>query len=186
MERAQPRKLSLALACLAFAGAAAGETLKPGLWEVTTQMKSGSGQMEAAMAQMQQQMAAMSPEQRRMMQEMMAKQGVSMGGGGPGAMSARLCLTQEMLARNEIPVQRGDCRTTQQSKSGNTLKMAFSCANPPSSGEAEISFAGAESYRSVVTVNTTAQGRSETMRMDGGGKWLSADCGGVKPLAAPR
>lgn len=186
LKRAHVRKVTLTLACLAAAGGAAAETLKPGLWEVTTQMKSGSGQMEAAMAQMQQQMAAMSPEQRRMMQEMMARQGVSMGGGGPGAMSARLCLTQEMLARNEIPVRQGDCRTTRQSRSGNTLKIAFSCASPPSSGEAEVSIAGPESYRSVVTVNTTAQGRSETMRLDGGGKWLSAECGGVKPLAAPR
>lgn len=186
MKRTHVWKVSLALACLAGGSAGAAETLKPGLWEVSSQMQSGSGQMEAAMAQMRQQMASLPPEQRRMMQEMMAKQGVGMGGGGPGAMSVRLCLTKEMLARNEIPVQRGDCRTTQQSRSGNTLKMAFSCANPPSSGEAEVAFAGPESYRSTVTVNTTVQGRNETMRMDGSGKWLGADCGNVKPLAAPR
>lgn len=174
--------------CLAIAaGSAWSETLKPGLWEVSTRMQSGSGQMEAAMAQMQQQMASMSPEQRRMMQDMMAKQGVGMGGAAPGAgMSVRLCMTKEMVERNEIPVQQGNCRTTSQSHVGKTLKMAFSCSNPSSNGEAEVTIVGPEAYQSKVSVNTSAGGRAERMNMDSSGKWLGADCGSVKPMMMPK
>jgi hypothetical protein len=36
-----------------------------------------------------------------------------------------------------------------------------------------------------MAMQTTAQGRPEKVNMDGAGKWLSADCGAVKPMAAP-
>ncbi|MCB2028402.1 MAG: DUF3617 family protein, partial [Rhodoferax sp.] len=48
------------------------QNLQPGLWELTSTMHSGSGQMEKAMAEAQKQMAALPPEQRKMMQDMMA------------------------------------------------------------------------------------------------------------------
>src|SRR4051794_26771635 len=74
-----------ALAALALAafctGASAQQNMKPGLWEITTNMKSASGEMEKARAQMQQQMASMPPEQRKQMEDMMAKQGMKMGAG---------------------------------------------------------------------------------------------------------
>ena len=82
---------------------ASAQSIKPGLWEINNRMQTGSGQMEQSMAQMQQQMASMPPEQRKMMQDMMAKQGVSMGAGGPGGMSLKVCMTREMVERNDIP-----------------------------------------------------------------------------------
>ena len=51
------------------------------------------------MAQMQQQMASMTPEQRKMMQDMMGKQGVGIGAGGPCGMSVKVCMTKEMVER---------------------------------------------------------------------------------------
>ena len=95
----------LAAALVAFASTAGAQTLKPGLWEVTHKMQSSSGQMEQGMAQMQQQMASMPPEQRKMVEEMMAKQGVKPGAGGPGGMSVKTCMTKEMAERNELPAQ---------------------------------------------------------------------------------
>lgn len=56
----------------------AAQSLKPGLWEINNKMQSSSGQVEKAMAEAQKQMAAMPPEQRKLMQDMMAKQGVAM------------------------------------------------------------------------------------------------------------
>ena len=73
----------------------------------------------------------MPPEQRKKMEEMMAKQGVKMGAGrAGGGMSVKICMTREMVERNEMPAQQGDCKTTQQSRSGNTMKMAFSLHQP--------------------------------------------------------
>jgi hypothetical protein len=101
---------------------AAAQTLKPGLWEVTNKMQGGSGQMQNAMSEMQKQMASMPPEQRKMIEEQMAKSGVKMGAGGPaGGMSMQICMTKEMVEKNEVPAQQGDCKTTSQARSGNTM-----------------------------------------------------------------
>jgi hypothetical protein len=169
------------------AGAAGAQGMKPGLWEVTSKMQTGSGQMERQMAQAQQQMANMPPEQRKMVEEMMARQGVKMGSAGGGGMTMKVCMTREMVERNEMPSQqRGDCKTTSQSRSGNTMNMAFACTNPPSTGEGQFTFNGSEAYTMKMAVNTAVQGKPETMNMDASGKWLGADCGDVKPRGVPK
>ncbi|MEZ0307629.1 MAG: DUF3617 domain-containing protein [Ramlibacter sp.] len=178
----------LIAAALAVAATTAGaQNLKPGLWEVTNKMQTASGQMEAQMAQAQAQMAAMPPEQRKMMEEMMAQRGVKLGAGGPGSgMSAKICLTKEMVERNEVPAQQGDCKTTQHARTGNTMKMSFVCTNPPSNGEGQVTFVGPDAYNMKMLVNTTVQGKPEKINMDGTGKWLSADCGNIKPMEMPK
>jgi hypothetical protein len=174
----------LLAAVLATGASAAGaQSMKPGLWEITSKMQSGSGQMERQMAQAQERMANLPPDQRKMMEEMMARQGVKMGTAGGGGMTMKVCMTKEMVERSEMPSQqRGDCKTTSQSRSGNTMKMAFACTNPPSSGEGQFTFNGSEGYTMKMAVNTTVQGKPETMNMDASGKWLGADCGDVKPM----
>lgn len=179
-------KLHFALAAAVAIGAlpAAAQSLKPGLWEVTNKMQGGSGQMQNAMSEMQKQMASMPPDQRKMMQEQMAKSGVKMGAAGPaGGMSVKVCMTREMAEKNEVPAQQGDCKTTSQSRSGNTMKMAFACTNPASSGEGQVTFNGPEAYSSKMSVSTQVNGKAEKVNMEGNGKWLAADCGNIKPLA---
>ena len=164
---------------------AGAQAMKPGLWEISNKLQSASGQVERDMAQMQQQMASMPPEQRKMMQDMMAKQGVSMG--GSGGTSMKVCITREMAERNDIPAQQsGDCKHVSSPRSGNSMKMSFTCTNPPSSGQGAVTFAGADAFTMKMTVNTAVQGKPEKMNMDGSGKWLSADCGSIKPVAMPR
>ena len=171
----------VASALAAFAaGASAQQQLKPGLWEITSSMKSSSGEMEKQMAAAQAQMANMPPEQRRMMEQAMAKQGMKMGARGPGGTTSQMCMTKEMVERNEVPAQRGECRTTKQERSGNTIRMAYQC-NDGTRGEGEYTVVGPESYRMKSTVHMAGQGRPETMTMDGSGRWLGADCGSIKP-----
>lgn len=179
----KPNHLLAALLAV-LASAAGAQNLKPGLWEITHKTQSGSGQMGQGMAQMQQQMASMPPEQRKMVEEMMTKQGVKAG--PAGGMSVKVCMTREMVEKNEVPAQQGDCKTTQQSRSGNTMKMAFSCTNPPSTGEGQVTFTSPEAYSMRMAVNTKVAGKPERMNMDGSGKWLASDCGNVKPFAAPK
>ena len=144
-------------------------------------MKSSSGEMEKSRAQMQAQMANMPPEKRKAMEEMMAQHGMKMGSGAPGMMTAQLCMTKEMVERNEMPSQHGDCKTTSQARTGNTMKFAFSCTNPPSTGEGQVTFVSSEAYTTRVVVNTSVGGKPEKMNMQGSGKWLGADCGAIKP-----
>ena len=174
-----------ALAAATFAVTASAQNMKPGLWEITNNMKSGSGEMEKAQAKMQQQMASMPPEQRKMMEKTMAEHGVKMGAGGPGGMTVKTCMTKEMVERNEMPTQKGDCKTTKQERSGNTMKMAFTCTTPPSSGEGQFTFQSSEAYTMKMAIKSTVDGKPETMNMDASGKWLGSDCGSIKPMRPP-
>lgn len=173
----------LTAAALATAGfAASAQTMKPGLWEINNKMN--SPQMDAAMAEMQKQMAAMPPDQRKQMEAMMAQRGVQMAPAAGGGTAVRMCITKEMAERNDVPVQQGDCKLTQQQRSGGTAKFAFTCANPPSSGEGEYTLTSPEAYNSKVKVKTMVNGKPETMDMATAGKWLGADCGNIKPIQA--
>jgi len=177
---------SLFTALLVCASAASAQSIKPGLWEMQHKM-GGNPQMDQAMAQMQQQMAAMSPAQRKQMEAMLGQQGVAMPTPGTGGgMATKICITPEMAARSEMPSQNeGECTSTVTSRSGNTLKMKYVCKNPPSNGEGTYTFSGDTAYTMKMVMNTTRQGKPETMTMDGQGKWLAADCGSVKPIKNP-
>lgn len=176
------KPVALLIVLLSGTGAWA-QGIRPGLWEMQHKM-GGNPQMDQAMAQMQKQMAAMSPAQRKQMEAMMGQQGMSMPSPGTGGgMAMKVCITPEMAARNEMPSQQeGQCTSTVTSRSGNTLKMAFTCQNPPSSGEGTYTFSGDTAYTMKMVMNTTRKGKPESMTMDGQGKWLSASCGAVKPL----
>lgn len=173
------------LAMLLVATGAQAQSAKPGLWEIQTKM-GGNPQVDQAMAQMQQQMAAMSPAQRKMMEDMMARQGVNMGVGPGGAMAVKVCITLDMAARQALPTQtEGDCTTQVTSRSANTLKMSFVCTNPPSSGEGTYTFRGDTAYDMNMLVKSQQNGKATSTTLSGTGRWLSADCGQVKPLPVP-
>ena len=166
---------------------ASAQGMKPGLWEVNSKM-GGNPEMDKAMAQMQQQLASMSPEQRKMMEDMMAKQGVGgMGAGAGRGFVTKICISKEMAERNQMPVQQqGDCKTTISDKTSSSMKMAFTCTNPPSSGEGQVTFISDSAYSMKMKVNSQIQGKAQTTTMDGTGKFVAADCGNVKPMVMPK
>lgn len=181
------RVLPLLAAC-ALATAvlpASAQSMKPGLWEIHNKM-SGNPEMDQAMAEMQKQFAGMSAAERKQVEAMMAKQGIKMATpSAGGGMAVQVCMTKEMVERNEMPVQDG-CKSTVNQRSGNTIKHSFTCTNPPSSGEGQVTFAGDQAYTSKMAIKTVSGGKTETTTMEGRGKWLKADCGNVKPLGAAK
>ena len=180
------RPFFIAAAATTFALGASAQTLKPGLWDVSNKLQSSSGEMEKALAEAQKQLANMPPEQRKMMQDMMAKQGVGMGAGVGGAMTLKVCMTKEMVERNEVAAQEGDCKTTTSARMGNSMKMSVVCTKPPSNGEGQITFVSPDAYTVKMMMNSMAGGKPEKMTMDGSGKWLGSDCGSIKPLVMPK
>jgi hypothetical protein len=161
--------------------AQAADTMRPGLWEITNTVKSGNSQTMAAMAEAQKHMAAMTPEQRKMIDAMMAKQGVGMSMAGDGSIKITYCVTPEMAARRELPTgQQGQCSSnTTPTASG--MNIRFTCANPPSSGSGQVTLAGDTAYTTTMNVTSSARGKPETITVDGSGRWLSADCGASSP-----
>jgi hypothetical protein len=170
---------------LLAAQAAVAQSTQPGLWEIQNKV-GGNPQVDQAMAQMQQQMAAMSPAQRKMMEDMMARQGVGMSAGPGGAMTVKVCITPEMAAKQEMPVQaEGDCTTRVTHRTGNTLTMSFTCSNPASSGEGTYTWRSDKAYDMNMLVRSTQNGKPVSTTIKGSGRWLGADCGQIKPVPTP-
>lgn len=169
-----------------FALSASAQTMKPGLWEANNKI-GGSPEIDQAMARMQQQMAAMPPAQRKMMEDVLAKQGVGMGAATAGGMLLKMCITKEMIASNQLPVQQqGNCVTTTSDKTSAGMKIRFTCTKPPSRGEGQFTFAGDTAYTMKMKVNSDAQGAPKTTTVDTSAKWLGADCGAIKPMVMPK
>lgn len=172
---------------LAIAVPCSAQTMKPGLWDINTLMKSADGEMEKAMAGMQEALASMPPEQRKQMEDMMAKQGVKMGAGSGGALNTKVCMSKEMVERNSFPMNnRAGCSEQRGPLVNGKMKASYRCTNPPSSGEAEFTFKGDTAFAMTMHSTTTVAGKSEKMSMESAGRWLGADCGNIKPLAIPK
>jgi hypothetical protein len=182
------RSTSLALIALSCALAlpAGAQNMKPGLWELSNKVGSSSGQLNAAMAEMQKQLSSMPPEQRKSMQQMLERNGVQMDIGPGGALTTRMCMTKEMIQRKEFPVQEGDCKQKLTQVSASKMKIAFSCTRPPTSGEGEMTLDSDTSYHAKMHVKGTDGGRQQVVDMDVASKWLSADCGNLRPISIPQ
>jgi len=90
----------LALALCAGSVTAQAQMLQPGLWELTTSNMQVDGKPLPDMDFMLSQLKNLPPDQRAMMEGMLAKQGVTVGGKG-----VRSCLTPQQVATNDIPLQ---------------------------------------------------------------------------------
>jgi hypothetical protein len=174
------KRLVFSLAMLAVVQAQA-QTIKPGLWEMNNQVKTGNAQTDQALAMAMKQLGNMPPEQRAQMAAMMAQNGVSMPTqGSDGGMLLTACVTPEMAAKKEIPLnQKGKC-TSQQDQVPNGLNIAFSCTDPASSGQGQIRFNGDSAYTMTMHVTNATGAGPQKATIESTGRWLSASCP-VKP-----
>ena len=170
---------ALALVLAVPAVVSAQPAIQPGWWEVEHTLKSNSGELEQAVAAARRELATMPPEQRKMMEAMLAKQGVAMGAGGPPHVFT--CISPEMAASRLLPVQQdGDCTTTVTERKGASIAMRFVCSNPPSSGTGQFTVQDARRYTGRWTiVEAAAKGRAaEQVDIDIRARWVAATCAG--------
>jgi Protein of unknown function (DUF3617) len=161
---------------------AAAQTQAPGLWEHTFSMKGQGDEMERARAQVQQQLAAMSAEQRKKLEETMARRGVTMNAQGT---AVKLCLTKEQAAKPAEPRLPGDCTLSDVQRNGSTMNYKFACIRPEQlAGEGQLTYAGEKAYSGQSSFTALVKGQPRSMTMDTAGRWLGADCGDVKPASA--
>jgi hypothetical protein len=174
------RHLILA-AALAASAAASAQTMRPGLWEMNSKVQSGNSQTAAAMAEAQKRLANLPPEQRKMLEDMMANQGVALSMGADGGVKITYCMTKEMAARKELPTgQQGQC-TSSSTPTASGMNVSFTCANPPSNGSGQVTLIGDTGYTMNMKVNSSARGTPESMTVQSSGRWLSTDCGSKAP-----
>ncbi|MGH6726583.1 MAG: DUF3617 domain-containing protein [Pseudolabrys sp.] len=168
----------LALNCaLALTAQAASATLnlRPGLWEMTT-----SGEASGAPPIPEELLARLPPERRAKLQAAMA---ASMArAGAPHA--SKQCITRQSLQRGIKIDDSGErnCHPTVISSTASVMDMRIECksAKQAASGTIHFQTAGPEAVNGTVHMAIGNGDHRMAMKRVISGKWLGADCGGVK------
>lgn len=174
-----------ALGSLTLAQAAGAESLRPGLWEMTSKVAAANPETMQALSMAQQHMANMSPEQRKSIDQLLAQSGVKMNLAEGGGVKLDFCLTKEQAANPQLPAgQPGQCTTTQTPVPGG-LNVSFKCSRPQSSGNGQVIYDGDKGYSMRMNVDSTVQGQAQHMTVESTGRWVAADCGSVQSTSPP-
>ncbi len=167
------RTLITFLCALGISLGAQAESLKikPGLWEHQMTMKSESGQLEKQLEMVRQQMKAMPPAQKKMMEDMMAKQGLSMDFSNQTVSN---CLTEEEAARGEFEwAENTSCEHNIVTR-GEQTRIEFTC--PEDNAQGEMVLEGDSAYTGQSTALVDFGGTPEKVTITHSGQWVSADC----------
>lgn len=149
--------------------------LLPGLWE----MQVRNPELDAAREQMMKQLADAPPAMRRQIEQLMASQGVTLGGNG-----VRACITPEQARMGPNVADDEDGCTQEMDWKGPVGHYRMTCPDGRR-GTGEITFTSDKAW----------EGRGEFVDPGAGGKvmkvsyssrWLGSDCGAVKPVGGAR
>ena len=179
-------RLAAASAVLVAVNAYAGPSVDPGLWEgtVTVQREGSlSATEKAQMEQMRAHLAQVPPQYRAQMEQNLT----AMADNKPMVFHEKTCVTPAMIKQGLKPKVGKNCTYTMQPKTANTYTMDFTCRDQgvESHGSGEMIFAP-KSYQGNVHTMANTQGNRYAADIAMQGRWLSADCGSVKPPAGYR
>lgn len=163
--------------------------VKPGLWEQTATMEMAGMPAMQGMPQMTpEQLAQLPPAARERIQAMMQGRG---GMGQP--MTVKVCRTKESLADAMSYAARQDnsCTTKITNMSASKVEVHTECSGRfTGSGDFMVERIDSEhtkmtgAMKGVASGSKSGQDTPVTTKMTITGKWLSPDCGDVKPLGA--
>jgi Protein of unknown function (DUF3617) len=194
----------LMLSVFSLSGAA--QTIKldmqPGLWENSFKMTGESNkelqsiqndQMKKAMEEMKKQLANMPPEQRKQVEAMMAQSGVKIEGDSikmqndavkisSEGTQVKQCITQAEIDRGDFPDDDENCKSTLTQISKNHFKATHKCTGEnPSHGESDVIYDSNRHYSGKGSMTQTIDGKQHMLEIEMEGKWISSDCGNIKP-----
>lgn len=150
--------------------------LKPGLWEIHMEHEVNGQKMP----DMSEHMKNLSPEARQQVEAMMKQRGMEMGGGG----TTKVCYSKETLDQGRWADVKSGCKTDYTTRTAASWKWHSSCPQYNMESDGEATFSSPESYVMKATTVSKGTDKARNSQMTMTGKWLSADCGDVKPLQA--
>ncbi|ARU90513.1 DUF3617 domain-containing protein [Pseudomonas sp. M30-35] len=154
---------------------ASAAPILPGLWEISTSNMAVDGQQMPAMDVMIEKLKTLPPEQRQMMEQMLAKQGVRLGDKG-----VQICLSEAQVKSDELPLQeQSGCKQQVTERSDKLWKFSFDC--PQAKGQGETKFINDKQFTNTVTSTFNNQGKQQSGTMQTNASWVGADCGTLKP-----
>jgi hypothetical protein len=158
---------------------------KLGLWESTSSMEIGGMPAMPAMTIPQDALDKMPPAQRAQVEAMMKGR----GSGSPRTTTTKFCLDRDSL-RNAFYNSDKSCTTKLVSSTSSTQQIHVECTrgNTKSTGDLTLERVDAEHMKGTGVFKSAGDastaGRSMDMKVTFSNKWVSADCGDVKPVGA--
>lgn len=147
----------------------------PGLWEFSSEDIEVDGMQMPGVAEMVEQMKNLPADQRKMMEDMLAAQGVELGSGG-----IRMCLSEAQVKSRELPFQDEHGCTQEITEQTDSLwKFSFEC--PDATGQGETRLISEREVTSIIESDYRVGNQQGSSRMQSHGKWLSENCGTLKP-----
>lgn len=174
------RTLALLVFAAGLSTSALAQTppIRPGLWESTQGAMLMNGQPMPGLEQMRKQLAQMPPEVRQKMQA----QGMDLAGDG----KVRVCLSPELLKQDRWQQPPAGCSLVSQERSGTTWRFKGRCTQPPGEVEGTTTVQSDTAHSTDVKVTTQQGGKPMVMTMSSRARWVSSDCGAIKPLTVPK
>lgn len=147
----------------------------PGLWEFSSDDIEVNGMQMPGVAEMIEQMKNLPPDQKKMMAEMLAAQGVELGASG-----MRICLSEAQVNSRKLPFQdEPGCSQEITEQTDSRWTFTFQC--PDAKGKGETRLISEREVASLIESDYRVGTQQGSSRMQSRGKWLSADCGALKP-----
>ena len=176
-------RIAIVAGMAGFAGAAWGAApdVKVGLWERTV-----TRQMEGAPVAPVADLSKLPPEQRARIEQMLAQRGTAT----PSTSIVRYCVTPETAQKWETFArdERDDaaCQRTTQDATSRSLRMSLVCDGGKQTGTLDFVAASADRVTGTMEFVLQEERGSRKVRVDMDSRWLSPDCGTVKPEAPVR
>jgi hypothetical protein len=160
---------------------------KPGLWETTSTMEMTGGPAMPAMPQLsEEQLSKMPPQQRAQVEAMMKARG---GAQAPRTSTSKSCLTKDSFQQAMAMGQNENCtrKVIASSSSMQNVHMECQQGKMNMAGDLLIERVDAEHAKGSMVMKAVGgdqQAVNMNVKMSFNTKWLSSDCGDVKPLGA--
>lgn len=166
---------TLTFAVLSCTLPAQAAPILPGLWEFSSRNVEVDGQQMPGMSEMLEQLQNLPADQRKMMEDMLAAQGVQLGGQG-----VHICLSEAQVNAETLPFSdQPDCTQEIIERSERLWKFRFQC--PDASGQGETRFISEREFISVMETRYSVGSEQGSSRLESQARWLGEDCGTLKP-----
>lgn len=152
----------------------AENSMRPGLWEMTT-----TSDLLRLVPQI-------PPDQMQNLMNLAKQHGFELPQIQNGAARSKVCITQQMADQKNPPAfyqNEAGCTAKNASHIGNKYKLDFVCASTRlnGNGTAEGTFTSPESFSGRTEFDGVVQGTPVNEHADTSGRWISASCAAVKP-----
>jgi hypothetical protein len=160
--------------------------IKPGLWENTTSFLMSGMSMPANMPPISpEKLAQLPPAQRAQVEAMMKG-----GAGAPQTHTSKVCITHEQLSKPIFDTGQKGCsyNLTSSSSSSQVIHADCTIGNTKTAGDLTFKRVDSEHLTGDMLMKTTGDsstngsvGQNSTIKVSFSNKFLSSDCGDVKP-----